>query len=842
MSDYLDPNNEELLKDFFIEAEAQVDSLEQNILVLENDPGDRDSIDEIFRAAHTLKGAAATVQMTGLAEFTHLVEDVLDGIRSAEVTASEEVIDVLLNSIDVIKDMLSAARDGIPYEDDIDGLKGSLRSLLDGGTSQKTGPGGAARSESRAAAEGERPSEDVWSGRNEASSVTGALSEYDLLELHEAAEEGETVYQVRVEFNEDHPMNTIGGIQVYAALKDLGTVLKTEPDFELLYEDNFFPVVYYYLSSPAEPGAVKAKISISDVVLNSTVTAIDTLGPGTAIGGAPSKETVTRRAETSKAQKAASKEAPARETSGEKAHVKELHKGPIAVSGGFAKAPGGSAEGAGRKAEEEHPRQSSEGEKAEGKKPLREQELRKGSSGGSVLRVDSKRIDNLLNMVSEAVITKAAFNQISGKFNFLQNEMGQLKSAYYERLRDLFDRLPLYLERIQGGETVKKIKEEILERFGDMYSLFDPVENKLKATVNEFNATAQNLSRNTSDLQEGVMQIRMVPISQIFSRFPRLVRDVSKDIGKKVDLEIQGGDTELDKSVIEDLLDPLIHCVRNAVDHGVEIPEERIAAGKTPEGHVLLKASNEGNMIIIEISDDGRGINVESVHAKAVERGLIHPNKKLSDIEAFNLIFEPGFSTAKQVTNLSGRGVGLDVVKKQIEKLNGNVSVWSEQGRGSRITIKIPLTLAIIQGLLIRVGQEIYAIPITSVIDSHRINADDVKMIDNYEVFNVREDVVSLLRLNRLFGISTREEGEKRYVVVVGSGEKKMGLMVDSLIGEEDVVIKPLKDRYTNTPGIAGATILGDGMVALIIDVSQLLDLGLRREIENRNLRSAQIT
>jgi two-component system chemotaxis sensor kinase CheA len=247
-------------------------------------------------------------------------------------------------------------------------------------------------------------------------------------------------------------------------------------------------------------------------------------------------------------------------------------------------------------------------------------------------------------------------------------------------------------------------------------------------------------------------------------------------------------------------------------------------------------------MIIIEISDDGRGINVESVHAKAVERGLIHPNKKLSDIEAFNLIFEPGFSTAKQVTNLSGRGVGLDVVKKQIEKLNGNVSVWSEQGRGSRITIKIPLTLAIIQGLLIRVGQEIYAIPITSVIDSHRINADDVKMIDNYEVFNVREDVVSLLRLNRLFGISTREEGEKRYVVVVGSGEKKMGLMVDSLIGEEDVVIKPLKDRYTNTPGIAGATILGDGMVALIIDVSQLLDLGLRREIENRNLRSAQIT
>ncbi|HON13472.1 MAG TPA: chemotaxis protein CheW, partial [Treponema sp.] len=255
----------------------------------------------------------------------------------------------------------------------------------------------------------------------------------------------------------------------------------------------------------------------------------------------------------------------------------------------------------------------------------------------------------------------------------------------------------------------------------------------------------------------------------------------------------------------------------------------------------LLKASNEGNMIIIEIADDGKGIDVEAVRAKAIERGLIHPNKELTDVEAFNLIFEPGFSTAKEITNISGRGVGLDVVRRQVEKLNGTVTVSSERGRGTRFTIKLPLTLAIIQGLLVRVGSEIYSIPITSVIESHRIKPSEIKMIDNYEVFNIRNDVISLLRLNRLFGIKTNEQREYNFVVIVGTAEKKMGLMVDSLIGEEDVVIKPLRDQFTNSPGIAGASILGDGSVSLIIDVSQLLELGLRKELEERRRREASI-
>ena len=334
------------------------------------------------------------------------------------------------------------------------------------------------------------------------------------------------------------------------------------------------------------------------------------------------------------------------------------------------------------------------------------------------------------------------------------------------------------------------------------------------------------------------MKIRMVPISQIFDRFPRVVRDLQRDLGKKVTLQIEGEETELDKTVIDDLMDPIMHCVRNSVDHGIESPEKRRAAGKDETGTVLLKAANEGNMIIIDVIDDGGGIDVEKVKAKAVSKGLIHPNKVLNDQEAAQLIFMPGFSTADKITNVSGRGVGLDVVKTMIDKLNGTVNVTTEKGKGSKFSIRLPLTLAIIQGLLVRVGREVYSIPIASVIESVRVKKSEINTIDNYEVLNVRNEVVSVLRLSRLFNIRTKEEGEYCFVVIVGSQEKKIGIMVDNLIGEEDVVIKPLRDQFTQSPGIAGASILGDGSVSLIIDVTQLLELGVRQEIEARQENS----
>jgi len=462
-------------------------------------------------------------------------------------------------------------------------------------------------------------------------------------------------------------------------------------------------------------------------------------------------------------------------------------------------------------------------------------------ASGSVLRVDSRRIDYLLNLVSETVFTQASFNQSAMQFSDLLGQFQQAENDYKEKLRKLLDHIPDYLEQIENGYNIKDLKKDLNTEYADLFEIFGGFETSMKGTVTKFRSASQNLGRITGELQEGVMKIRMVPISQIFSRFPRLVRDLSRDLNKKMQLVIEGEDTELDKSVIEDLLDPIMHCVRNALDHGIESPEKRLELGKSEEGTVLLKASNEGNMIVIEIADDGHGIDVEAVKAKAVNKGIIHPGKNLTDVEAFQLIFEPGFSTAEKVTNISGRGVGLDVVKTHIEKLNGTVTISSQANIGSRFTIRLPLTLAIIQGLLVRVGKEVYSIPITSVIESHRVKAEDISRIDNYEVFNVRNEVISLLRLNRLFGIKASESSEFNYIVIVGTAEKKVGLMVDSLIGEEDVVIKPLRDQFTNSPGIAGASILGDGSVSLIIDVSQLLDLGLKQELQARERREASV-
>lgn len=786
MSDYFDPNSEELLKDFYIEATQQVEILERNILALEDDPSDRDAVDEIFRAAHTLKGGAATVQMNELSSFTHKVEDLLDEIRSDNVKISTTVVDLLLESVDVVKIMLQTRQEGSIYEEDIEELKSKLEQLKPGAPASAT----AQDKKTAVSAQSTATSKPAKSD--------SVLSEYDILELKEAAGEVD-VLKVEVHFDKDNPMNSVGGIQVFARLKELGQVLRTIPDFDKLYEDTFYPVVEYYIASQVSCKDVEEKAFISEVTIS--VNASD-------LGESGSVEIP----ETSKAVEEAVKEKE------EKHPVKEALEDEVDDEHSIEK-------------EIEEAQQKS---KAQAKDNPKQKTKVKDNAVSSILRVESKRIDNLLNLVSEAVINKATFNQISTQFTELQNELNAAELEYKEKLKNLFEELPQYLEQLQTQNSVKEFKKEIQEKYGDIFHSFDSFGNGLKSTIATFKNTAANLGRNTGDLHEGILRIRMVPINQIFSRFPRLVRDLCRSLDKKVELVIEGEDTELDKSVTEQLLDPLMHCVRNSIDHGIEIPEVRKKNNKDETGKLLLKASNEGNMIVIEIADDGAGIDVDRVRKKAVDNGIIHPNKSLSDLEAYNLIFEPGFSTAKDVTNISGRGVGLDVVKKEIEKLNGSVNVWSSPGNGTKFTVKLPLTLAIIQGLLVKVGQEIYAIPITSVVESHRIKPDEINIIDNYEVFNVRSDVISLIRLDKLFRIETEKQREYLFVVIVGSGDKKMGLVVDSLIGEEDVVIKPLKDRYTNSPGIAGATILGDGTVSLIIDVSQLLDLGVQRAQENR--------
>ncbi len=778
MSDYLDPNNEELLKDYFMETELQVNILEQNILTLENDPGNREAVDEIFRAAHTLKGASATVQMDELTGFTHICEDVLDDIRSDKISVNEKVVDALLNAIDIIKLMLEARSGGSVYGEDISHITDILKGFL-----------GQAKAPS--------PTAENKPAEKPAASDTARVSEYELLEMKEALEPGESIFRVKIIFNENNPMNTVGGIQVFASLKKAGTILKTNPDFDELYKDQFIPEVDYFVGTTISEAEIQDKLHMPDVITSIDVSSVGSDEPKAApVKPAAEKPAVVKE----------NPPAPVPEKAVEPEAPKEAVKEAEAVKVPEKRAP-------------------------EGKKTIT----------GSILRVDASRIDNLLNLVSEAVITKASFNQINILFNEILMGLQNADSRFQEQLNSLFNSIPPLMEDARNGKSAKDIQKELMESHGSMGDFIDSIQAQVKTAVGRFRNTSQSLARTTSELQEGVMQIRMVPIAQIFNRFPRLVRDISKNLDKKIKLVIEGEDTELDKSVIDDLLDPLIHCVRNSADHGVESPAERTESGKSEEGTVLLRASNEGNMIVIDITDDGAGIDVDAVRKKAIDRGVIHPSKILSDVEAFNLIFDPGFSTAKSVTNISGRGVGLDVVRKQIEKLNGNVNVWSELNKGTRITIKLPLTLAIIQGLLVKVGQEIYAIPITSVMDSHRIKPSDIKMIDNYEVFNVRDEAVSLLRLSRLFKIPTEDTGEYKYVVLVGSEEKKMGLMVDTLIGEEDVVIKPLKDKYTNSPGIAGATILGDGTVSLIMDISQLLELGFREEMAERQRRVASV-
>ncbi|MDR1867544.1 MAG: chemotaxis protein CheA [Treponema sp.] len=810
MSDYLDPNNEELLKDFFSEAQMQVDTLEQNILVLENEGANRDAVDEIFRAAHTLKGGAATVEMMELSHFTHLVEDVLDAIRSDTVNVNEDVVDTLLAAIDIIKAMLQQRMDGAIYGEDTSVIEGRLSTLIPEGNNRKKGGFKAVAKSAQTPKPAPVAPPPPPPVQKPLSASTGlGLTEYEFLELHESVEGGMPIYRISVKFDENSLMNTVGGIQVYAALKGVGVMLKTVPDFEQLYEDNFFPTVDYYIASQKDVETLQRYVLIPDVTLGADIVNVDDT-PGTQ----PSTVTTpTPSAETILSPKAMVAHTPEESVESTEKPEAETTTHTSSVQGGISNAAAA----------------SSATSKLAGKE------------ASSILRVDSKRIDDLLNLVSETVITKATFNQISNQFSNLLNDLHNLESTYRDKIKNLFDGLPDYLEGMQNGRSVKDVQKEINEHYGDVFSLFDGFEASIKNNVGKFRSTSQNLGRITGELQEGVMRIRMVPISQIFSRFPRLVRDLSKSLNKKINLVIEGEETELDKSVIEDLLDPIMHSVRNSIDHGIESQEERKAAGKPEEGMVLLKAANEGNLIIIEIIDDGKGIDVEAVKTKAIERGLTTANKVLTETEVFSFIFEPGFSTAKSITAISGRGVGLDVVRRQIEKLNGTVTVSSERGKGTKFTIKLPLTLAIIQGLLVRVGTEIYSIPITSVIESLRLKPEEIRMIDNYEVFNIRNDVVSLLRLNRLFGIETEEQQDYNFIVIVGTAEKKMGFMVDSLIGEEDVVIKPLRDQYTNSPGIAGASILGDGSVSLIIDVSQLLELGLKKELEQREIREASI-
>lgn len=366
-------------------------------------------------------------------------------------------------------------------------------------------------------------------------------------------------------------------------------------------------------------------------------------------------------------------------------------------------------------------------------------------------------------------------------------------------------------------------KNRLIRIYGDVEERYDG-----EKFLEELNQVVSSISTVTTDLQLAVMKTRMQPVGKVFNKFPRMVRDLSRELGKNIDLIITGEETELDKSIVEEIGDPLIHIIRNSCDHGIEVPEVRKNAGKAEIGTVELKAYNEGNHIVIEISDDGKGLDPDMLKQKAIEKGIITEREAdtMTDKEAFGIIFKPGFSTAKSISNVSGRGVGMDVVKTNIEKLNGLIEIESEKGVGTTQKLKIPLTLAIIQALLVGVQEEYYAIPLSSVLETVRVSQDEIYTVDGKSVLRLRDEVLSLVRLADIFKVDAILEATNEvYVVIIGLADQKIGVIVDYLIGQEEVVIKSLGYYLKNTTGIAGATVRGDGKITLIVDVAAMMDM-----------------
>lgn len=626
----------EILGDFLAESTEMLESLDQHFVALESDPGNTELLNEIFRAMHSMKGGAGFLGFTHLVEVAHQAESLMNKLRNGEIAATRGVVDIILETVDIIKLLQEDIRNtGADTHVETDLIVMKLTLTID--SAADLGPVPAAPP----------PTLGVES-------------------LPPSAAESSAKQESPVEA--DSP-SVLAPVQA-----------SIEPESQPESKPEPSPEVVSLTSEPAPPATIPpAPPALSDMLSKMA-------------------EATTRT---------------------------------IEVAGKVQPKPGG-----------------------------REEE--------QSVRVETRRLDHVMNLVGELVLGRNRLMKLGGGLE----------------------------ERYENDNLVRE----------------------LGVTLAQINLVA-------SDLQLAVMKTRMVPIRKVFAKFPRLVRDLANKLGKSVHLELVGEDTEVDKSVADELGDPLVHLVRNSIDHAIELGTERQAAGKHPEGNVRLSASQEGNSIVIRIEDDGRGLMVEKIKEKALSKGLVEESELagMDKRDAMNLIFLPGFSTADVVSDVSGRGVGMDVVRTNISRMNGSIELNSEPGRGCLVTIKLPLTVAIIQALLVEVECATFAVPLASVLEAVKVTKSDIKTINGRSVLNLRERILPLVRLADEFGIPSNDDADESYVVVVAVGERRLGIVVDRLRAQEEVVIKSLGEYLSEVQGVAGATITGDGKVVLILDMADLV-------------------
>lgn len=689
------------LEIFIDETKEHLQSLNDHILILEHEPENVDTINEIFRAAHSLKGMAGTMGYKRMQRLTHDMENVFSEIRNGKMKASAKLVDVLFKGLDALEQYLNViVNSGDEGTEDNEDIIKSLNDILNEGTGAAAPAPTAAPAAPAAAAVAAAPA-------SEGGVKAITLAEHEKSAIAQALTEKQNAFRVTVYIQESCILKAARAFLVFKALEELGTVIHSEPQVQEIEDEHFDFDFTVALLTEADADAVKKKVeNVSEI----KIACVAPITPEE-VSAAKAEEKVEE----------VTKEQPA--------------EAPAQAAAKPAQAPAAAAKTA--------------------SKPVVNRSV----------RVDIDKLDDLMNLVSELIIAKNGLVSIN-----TSDVVGLRESGFNEQIE--------YLERI------------------------------------------------TTNLHQSVMKTRMVPIESVVSRFPRMIRDISKKLDKKMELYMSGEETELDRTVIDEIGDPLMHMLRNAADHGLETNEERIAAGKPEVGSIFLNAYQDGNNVVIEVRDDGKGIDVEKVKKKALEKGAITPEQAavMTEKEAIDLLFRPSFSTAEKVSDLSGRGVGLDVVKSKIEALGGDVEAKTVLGAGTTFIVRLPLTLAIIQALMVELGDEKYAIPLGNIQTIEDVLPSEIKFVQTKEVIHLRGNVIPLIRLRNILDVPDNgNQPENLTVVIVAKGDRLAGLVVDNLIGQQEIVIKSIGKYINNNKMIGGATILGDGEVALILDPNAIV-------------------